>query len=262
MLSGYSAAQLLGAGFAPADSSVEVTVPGGDFRERPGLSVHRDLLAEDEVTAVDGVTVTTPLRTAWDLARWARWRGRMPGAIDLADPRAESPMETRSRLVLVRRGLPRPELQFEVYDSDGRFVARLDMAYRGYGSRLSTTGGVTCSSGSRRRMRTGPTGWTNAAGRYCASPLSTCSDTRTRWQSGSNVPSRAVPACCGRERPARLPDQQDMPALSSGGSGCQEKEEQLEAGSTVSTPIYDDLCQTLIDPEDGQQEAGSEDEEE
>lgn len=30
----------------------------------------------------------------------------------------------------------------------------------------------------------------------------------------------------------------------------------------MSTPIYDDLCQTLIDPEDGQQEAGSEDEEE
>lgn len=162
VLSGYSAAELLGAGVAPADSSVELTVPGGDFRERPGLVVHRDLLADDEVTAVAGVPVTSPLRTAWDLARWlplveavvavdalarvggfdpralrriqqryprARWRGRVPGIIELSDPRAESPMETRSRLVLVFRGLPHPELQFSVYDSDGEFVARLDMAY-------------------------------------------------------------------------------------------------------------------------------------
>lgn len=162
VLSGYSAAELLGSGCVPGDPSVEVTVPGGDFRERPGLAVHRDLLADDEVTAVDGVTVTTPLRTAWDLARWlptveavvavdalarvggfeprallriqqryprARWRRRVPGVIDLSDPRAESPMETRSRLVLVLRGLPPPELQYEVYDSDGQFVARLDMAY-------------------------------------------------------------------------------------------------------------------------------------
>lgn len=38
-------------------------------------------------------------------------------------------METRSRLVLVRRGLPRPELQYPVYDDLGGFIARLDMAY-------------------------------------------------------------------------------------------------------------------------------------
>ncbi len=59
----------------------------------------------------------------------ARWRRRVPGVIDLADPRAESLMETRSRLVLVLRGLPRPELQYQVYDELGEFVARLDMAY-------------------------------------------------------------------------------------------------------------------------------------
>lgn len=162
VLSGYSAAELLGSGCVPGHPSVEVTVPGGDFRERPGLTVHRDLLAEDEVTTVDGVAATTPLRTAWDLARWlptveavvavdalarvggfdpralrriqqryprARWRRRVPGVVDLSDPRAESPMETRSRLVLVLRGLPCPELQFAVYDADGVFVARLDMAY-------------------------------------------------------------------------------------------------------------------------------------
>ncbi len=162
VLSGYSAAELLGAGCAPVETNAELTVPGGDFREQPGLTIHRDLLAADEITDSGGVPVTTALRTAWDLARWlptveavvamdalarvgrfappavlriqgryprSRWRRRVPGVIDLADPRAESPMETRSRLVLVLRGLPRPELQYKVYDELGEFIARLDMAY-------------------------------------------------------------------------------------------------------------------------------------
>lgn len=38
-------------------------------------------------------------------------------------------MESRARLALVLRGLPRPELQYPVYDDNGEFVARLDMAY-------------------------------------------------------------------------------------------------------------------------------------
>jgi hypothetical protein len=38
-------------------------------------------------------------------------------------------MESRSRLVLVLRGLPRPELQYRVFDECGEFIARLDMAY-------------------------------------------------------------------------------------------------------------------------------------
>jgi very-short-patch-repair endonuclease len=162
VLSGYSAAELLGAKCAPADANAELTVPGGDLREQPGLTVHRDLLATDEIIDSGDLAITTALRTAWDLARWlptveavvamdalarvgrfaptevlriqdryprARWRRRVPGVIDLADPRAESPMETRSRLVLVQRGLPRPELQYQIYDKFGEFVARVDMAY-------------------------------------------------------------------------------------------------------------------------------------
>jgi hypothetical protein len=162
VLSGYSAAELLGARCAPAEANAELTIPGRDLREQPGLTVHRDLLADDEITDVGGLPITTALRTAWDLARWlptvesvvamdalarierfapgavfqihdryprARWRRRVPGVIGLSDPRAESPMETRSRLVLVLRGLPRPELQYRVFDGSGEFIARLDMAY-------------------------------------------------------------------------------------------------------------------------------------
>jgi hypothetical protein len=61
--------------------------------------------------------------------------GRRPGsrlftdALEAAEPLAESPMETRSRLVLVNSGLPRPIAQYVIRDSEGRFVARVDLAY-------------------------------------------------------------------------------------------------------------------------------------
>jgi hypothetical protein len=70
VLSGYSAAELLGARCAPAETNAELTIPGGDLREQPGLTVHRDVLADDEVSDVTGVLATTALRTAWGLARW------------------------------------------------------------------------------------------------------------------------------------------------------------------------------------------------
>ena len=56
--------------YAPAQANAELTVPGGDLREQPGLTVHRDLLASDEIIDFGGVPVTTVLRMAWDLVRW------------------------------------------------------------------------------------------------------------------------------------------------------------------------------------------------
>ncbi len=69
VLSGYSAASVLGAACAPhPDTPAEVTV-AGDLRAHPGLVVHRDRLTDSEVTRVRDVACTTPLRTAFDLAR-------------------------------------------------------------------------------------------------------------------------------------------------------------------------------------------------
>nr|WP_254071882.1 DUF559 domain-containing protein [Rathayibacter sp. VKM Ac-2857] len=39
-------------------------------------------------------------------------------------------METLLRLLLIRAGLPEPELNVELYDADGHFVARVDLLYR------------------------------------------------------------------------------------------------------------------------------------
>jgi len=50
-------------------------------------------------------------------------------AIALADPAAESPMETRLRLLLVFAGLPRPQAQVSLHDSNGSFLGRPDLYY-------------------------------------------------------------------------------------------------------------------------------------
>jgi hypothetical protein len=161
VLGGYSAAVLLGADCAPGDAPAEVLVPHRVYAHR-GLRVRRDCVAKTDVREAGGVLVTTPIRTAWDLARrlplvegvvavdalarrgcfapadllkrrtgqhGARGCRRLDAVVTLSDPRAESPPETRLRLGLVRAGLPPPEVQFRVIDEYGYTLARLDLAY-------------------------------------------------------------------------------------------------------------------------------------
>ncbi|MGH3874356.1 MAG: hypothetical protein ACRDSR_23125 [Pseudonocardiaceae bacterium] len=42
-----------------------------DLGVHRGLRVHREQLADDEVATVDGMVVTSAVRTAYDLARWS-----------------------------------------------------------------------------------------------------------------------------------------------------------------------------------------------
>jgi hypothetical protein len=166
VLGGYSAAALLGADCAQRGAPAEVIVAGAQ-RRHPGLRVSRGDVALADQWLASGCHVTSPDRTAWDLVRrlelveavvvldaigglrfagasaltWANLLARresQPGArgcrrlkqaLALADPRAESPMETRQRLLLVRAGLPPPEVQYELVDDYGFVVARFDLAY-------------------------------------------------------------------------------------------------------------------------------------
>jgi very-short-patch-repair endonuclease len=50
--------------------------------------------------------------------------------ISMLDPRAESVMESMLRLLLLDAGLPTPEVNMNVYDSFGQFLARADLLYR------------------------------------------------------------------------------------------------------------------------------------
>jgi hypothetical protein len=160
VLAGYSAAELHGASCAPEGAPAEVLLLGG-YRRRacPMLLVHRDVVGANEITRVDGLRLTTAERTATDLARWAptlteavvavdtlchtcgldpatilegvppgaRGAARLPRVADLADPLAESPMESRIRLAIVLAGLPAPVSQHPVLVGGRRFL--LDLAY-------------------------------------------------------------------------------------------------------------------------------------
>lgn len=164
VLGGYSACALLGADCPPKDAPAEIVVAGLRPRPPEGVLLRQDRLASDECREARGVVVTTPLRAAYDLARrgflvdavvavdelagrfhfapaellavaerhtGARGSRRLPEVVSLAEPRAESVMETRLRLVLVLAGLPRPAVQHEVRDRSRRVVATVDMAYPG-----------------------------------------------------------------------------------------------------------------------------------
>jgi hypothetical protein len=144
------------------DLTVHVAVDGQVPRRRPGFVIRQVALEPVEVTVRRRWLVTTPLRTAFDCARWlpfedglvavdalghaglvvpsdliefAQTKRRVRGLEQvrriamLTEPLSESPMESRLRWLLVRSGLPRPISQYVVRGSDDRFVARLDLAY-------------------------------------------------------------------------------------------------------------------------------------
>ena len=135
--------------------------PGVRPPRRPGLLVTTAVLRDEEVHD-RGVPLTSPTRTAVDLARerdlveavvvldaflargltdrarllatlgaLMRQRGVVTAraAVEHADGRAESPMESRLRMLLVLAGLPVPEPQHVVLGADREPLARVDLAY-------------------------------------------------------------------------------------------------------------------------------------
>jgi hypothetical protein len=65
------------------------------------------------------------------MVRDRTWRGtaHLPDVLTAIDPRSESPMETRVRLILVGGGLPPPVSQYDVFDEHGHWAGRVDFAY-------------------------------------------------------------------------------------------------------------------------------------
>jgi very-short-patch-repair endonuclease len=82
------------------------------------MALHQRLVDLDELQAV---AVGRP---------GGKGSARFRRAIELAESAAESPMETRLRMLLVQAGLPRPEAQVSIHDDRGRFLGRPDLLYR------------------------------------------------------------------------------------------------------------------------------------
>lgn len=127
-----------------------------------GIVVHSDTLDDDETSVRDGIRMTTPARTGFDLGRrrglttavirldalmhatgvkpadielvadrhrGARGLVQLRRVLHLADGGSESPYETKTRLALVGAGLPRPQTQIEVLNEWGWVMARIDMGW-------------------------------------------------------------------------------------------------------------------------------------
>jgi very-short-patch-repair endonuclease len=160
VVAGQSASALHGAKWVDNRAPAELLYP---YRRPPKtIRTWSDCLDADEIETIAGMRVTTPARTALDLARrypvgkavaaidsltrathlkladvdllaerYSGSRGirRARHALKLSDPGAESPRETWLRLLLVRVGFPRPRTQIPVYDLYGQIVAVVDMGW-------------------------------------------------------------------------------------------------------------------------------------
>jgi hypothetical protein len=160
VIAGAAAAAMHGAQWIPDGVPVELIYTNP--RTPPGVLTRRDNLLDNEIQIVEGIHVTTPERTAFDIGRrgairsavvrldaLARATGfkiedvlgvaaghpRSPGvrrlesALELVDAGAQSPRESYLRLLLIDAGLPRPQTQIPVFGADGMPVAYLDLGW-------------------------------------------------------------------------------------------------------------------------------------
>ena len=79
-----------------------------------------------KATALDSVEV---LGVA-DARPSTRGVRRLRTAMDLVDGGAESPQESKLRMIIVEAGLPKPETQIEFRDCRGNVRVRVDMGWR------------------------------------------------------------------------------------------------------------------------------------
>lgn len=160
VVAGRSAAAVLGAKWVNAKDPVELI--HANRNRYQGISIRGDRVASDELLLVKGMAVTSPERTALDLACWypvsqalalldalARVApantevlqtitNRHPGrrnirrarrALDLVDAGAQSPKESWLRYLLIEAGFPRPRTQIPIVEDFGRVSAYLDMGW-------------------------------------------------------------------------------------------------------------------------------------
>ncbi|MGH3560852.1 MAG: hypothetical protein ACRDTN_03375 [Mycobacterium sp.] len=160
VVAGTAASALHGAQWVDHDIPIELI--WSNTRPPQGIVARDETLADNEITTVACLPVTTPARTAYDLGRHlrrdhavarmdalthatpfsaedvlllvkrhagARGLRRLRVALPLVDGGAESPKETWLRLLLIDAGLPRPTTQIPVYDDGYWPFAWLDMGW-------------------------------------------------------------------------------------------------------------------------------------
>jgi hypothetical protein len=144
------------------DETAPVEMLWSNNRPPPGIITRNDHFTCEDVVEIDGMSVSTPQRTAYELGRHLprdaavahldalsratglaadhvaplieRYKGArniraLRTAVDLMDGGAQSPKETWLRLLLIDAGYPRPTTQIPVVDESGYEFAFLDMGW-------------------------------------------------------------------------------------------------------------------------------------
>jgi hypothetical protein len=151
----------------PPEGTVALTLPLARKWNRTGSAdvvFHASDLPKDHVTRLFNLPLTTAARTVTDLARTlpfmdavvvadsalnqekttkpelqqiltqfaAGWPGvrQARRALEFADERAESPLESAARVVFAEAGLDPPELQVTIHGEQAQFAARVDFLWR------------------------------------------------------------------------------------------------------------------------------------
>lgn len=163
VIAGAAAAALHGAHWV--DPDVDIELISNSSRPQAGLIVRNETLADDELTQVGRLPVTTSARTAYDLGRHlprvqavarldalaratpfstedvlllakrhrgARGSRKLRVALPLVDAGAASPRESKLRLRLIDAGLPTPTTQIPVIERGYWPFAWLDMGWEEY----------------------------------------------------------------------------------------------------------------------------------
>lgn len=161
VLAGFSASAFHGARWIDASLPAYV-IATNNRRPAPGIVTWADAIEDDEICSIGEIRLTTPARTAVDLAckfpedaavaaidalaraarlkvsdielaaeRHAGRRGikQARTTIALVDPGAESPQETWLRLLVVRAGYPRPQTQYPVCNEYEVVIGEVDLAW-------------------------------------------------------------------------------------------------------------------------------------
>ena len=160
VVAGAAASALHGAKWV--DDTVPVEMIWRNARAPQGVVTRHAQLSSDEFQRLDGLPVTTPERTAFDIGRrgtincavasldalaaatgfkvndvlelagghrHTRGLRQLEAALDLVDSGAQSPKETWLRLLLINAGFPRPQTQIPVLGPDGFPRYFLDMGW-------------------------------------------------------------------------------------------------------------------------------------
>ncbi|MCP3811920.1 hypothetical protein NLX62_06205 [Mycobacteriaceae bacterium Msp059] len=166
VVAGLSASALHGAQYV--DNTLPIELIWRNRRPPRGILTHKvGELADDEITELRGLPLTTLVRTAFDIGRrrtldeavarldalgnatrlraddvlafamerhrGARGMRQLVSALELYDPGSQSPRETWLRLLLIRAGYPRPTTQIPVTSVDGCRRYYLDMGWEEHG---------------------------------------------------------------------------------------------------------------------------------